>query len=246
MDTLTQAFEERLQEINAYLDLLDSFEREVREGPPKIGGTSITGQQQKILYSSAYLQLYNLVEATVTWCVKAVCTAVTNNGSWLPTDLSEQLRKEWIRVQARTHVPLNPDKRLVSAIAFFDCIAAVLPVAAWSVEIGGGGNWDEIEIEDISRRLGCSLEVSQSVLTGIKRKIRDDKNALGLIKHLRNRLAHGELSFAECGDGVTVGDLRDIKDCTEAYLREVVAAFRSFIDRHEYLAPMRRPIAGAL
>ncbi len=244
MDTLIQIFEERLQEIDAYLDLLDAIEREVRNGPPKIGGSYITAQQQRILYSSVYLQLYNLVEATVTWCVDAVSAAAANGGRWRPTDLSRHLRKEWIRVQARTHVNLRPENRLETAIAFFDRITQALPVSAWTVERGGGGNWDDLEIEEISTRLGCDLRVSQSALTGIKRVIRDDKNALGLIRYLRNRLAHGNLSFAECGDGVTVGDLRDIKDRTAKYLREVVEAFRTYIDRFEFLDPTNRPVGA--
>jgi len=245
LDTLTQAFEERLQEIDAYLDLLDALERQVRDGPPKIGGSPVTAQQQKILYSSVYLQLYNLVEATVTWCIDAVTAAAADGGRWLPSDLSNELRREWVRVQARTHVVLNFENRLESAVAFFDHLVKTLPVSAWSVEKGGGGNWDDIEIEDMSTRLGCNLQVSQAALRGIKRIIRDDKNALGLVKYLRNRLAHGNLSFSECGDGVTVGDLRDIKDRTAAYLREVVAAFRSYIERYEFLIPSRRPEASA-
>ena len=64
MDPLTESFEERLQEIEVYLDLLEHLEQQVAIGPPKIGESSITTQQQKILYSSVYLQLYNLVEAT--------------------------------------------------------------------------------------------------------------------------------------------------------------------------------------
>jgi MAE_28990/MAE_18760-like HEPN len=64
---LAQAFDDRLQEINAYLSLLEALERQIREGPPRIGGETITGQQQRILYSAVYLQLYNLVEATATW-----------------------------------------------------------------------------------------------------------------------------------------------------------------------------------
>jgi hypothetical protein len=244
LDTLTQTFEERLQEIDAYLDLLDALERQVREGPPKIGGSAITAQQQKILYSSVYLQLYNLVEATVTWCIDAVTAAAANGGRWLPNDLSAELRREWVRVQARTHVNLNFENRLETAVAFFDRLTSALPVSSWSFERGGGGNWDDVEIEEIAARLGCNLRVSLAAYEGVKRIIRDDKNALALVKYLRNRLAHGTLSFAECGDGVTVVDLRDIKERTALYLREVVAAFRAYIDSYDFLIPARRPAAG--
>lgn len=77
--------------------------------------------------------------------------------------------------------------------------------------------------------------------TGVKRVLREDKGALALVKHLRNRLAHGSMSFAECGDGVTVSELRDIRTRAADYLREVVGAFRDYIKGHMFLLPARRP-----
>jgi hypothetical protein len=245
MDSLTQTFEERLQEIDAYVDLLDALERQVREGPPKLGGSTITAQQQKILYSSVYLQLYNLVEATITWCINAVAAAAAEGGKWSPADLSEELQREWIRVHARTHVNLTYENRLACSVEFFNRLIATPPVSTWSVEAGGGGNWDDREIEDISVRLGCDLKISPEAIKAIKRIIRNDKSALRLVKDLRNRLAHGSLSFAECGDGVTVEELRDLKNRTALYLREVVAAFRSYIDEYKFLKVEQRPAVGS-
>ena len=96
-------------------------------------------------------------------------------------------------------------------------------------------------MQAITERLGCDLQISPDVLKGVKRHIRDDKGALVLIRDLRNRLGHGTLSFSECGEGFTVPDLRDLKDRTALYLREVVAAFRTYIDAYEFLVPARRP-----
>lgn len=241
MDQLTQIFEERLQEIEAYLDLLEALERQVRKGPPKIGGSAITAQQQKILYSSVYLQLYNLVEATVTWCVDAVAVATADKARWHPADLVAELRREWVRSTARTHLELNQTHRLEAAVGLCDHLVQALPLLKWSVEGGRRGNWDDDEIKDITARLGCELRISNEVYRGIKRPIREDKGPLVLVKFLRNKLAHGTLSFTECGDGVTVVDLRDLKDRTALYLREVVAAFRAYIDSYEFLIPARRP-----
>jgi hypothetical protein len=239
------AFEERLKEIDAYLDLLDALERQVKIGPPKIGGAPITVQQQKILYSSVYLQLYNLVEATVTWCIDAI-TAATADGRWKPADLSGELRSEWIRVTARTHVDLNYENRLAASVDLCDRFINVLPVLAWSFAKGGGGNWDDIEIEEIAERIGFELKsrIPSAAYSGVKRHIRDDKGALALIKHLRNKLSHGNMSFEECGDGATVSELRDIKDKSATFLREVALAFEQFIAAHEFLEPARRPLPG--
>jgi hypothetical protein len=217
MDLLVEVFEERLQEIDAYLDLLSALERQVQTGPPSIGEIPITAQQQRILYSSVYLQLYNLVEATVTWCVSAVSAAASANGAWRPGDLSADLRREWVRSTAKTHIDLNRTHRLDSAVEMCNTLVEAIPLTAWAVQTGGGGNWDDQEIEAITFRLGLDLRISTEVYKAAKRKIRDDKSALGFIKDVRNRLAHGSVSFDECGDGVTVVDLREIKERTASY-----------------------------
>ncbi len=190
------------------------------------------------------MQLYNLVESTIISCINAVTAAAATGGCWLPGDLSDNLRREWVRVVAKTHTDLNVDNRLKTAVAFCERLIRLDPISAWEIESGGGGNWDDHEIEDITERLGCNLNIDRTVLTGIKRKVRNDKRPLELVKDLRNRLAHGTLSFAECGDGVTVTDLRDIAVKTANYLREVQAAFRRFIDSHEFLDPAKRPATG--
>ena len=97
----------------------------------------------------------------------------------------------------------------------------------------------------MTERIGCRVQLSQEVFTGIKRKIRDDKSALALVRDFRNRLAHGSLSFTECGEGVTAAELRQMKESTGSYLREIVGAFRDFISTYEFLSPARRPVTGA-
>lgn len=244
MGLLNDDFDDRLKEIDAYLDLLDSLERQTQLGPPTIAGKKITTQQQRILYSSVYLQLYNLVEATANWCIKAVTEATSDNSRWKPQDLETNVRREWVRTTARTHTNFNPDNRLSEAVKFCDTILDSLPIAEWKVEKGGGGNWDDRAIEDVAKRIGCELKIKKVVETAAKRHIRNDLNSLGLVKDLRNNLAHGDISFEQCGEGVTVGDLRDIKDCTTDYLKEVMESFGKYIDNYHFLSPGSRPAGG--
>lgn len=241
-DPLLDAFEYRLQEIDAYLDLLDTIQHQAQTGPPRIGDATITVQQQRILYSSVYLQLYNLVEATATWCVDAVSEATVDGLRWKPKDLVDELHREWVRTVARTHVNLNPGHRLDDAVEFCELLLQSVPITRWSVKRGGGGNWDDSLLESITERLGCNLTIDPAVNSAAKHHIRDDKNSLGLVKYLRNRLAHGKMSFEECGNGVTVVDLRDVRDRTANYLREVVTAFADYIDNYHFLTPDSRPL----
>ena len=243
MITLTQTFNDRLQEIEVYLDLLETVDRQLTDGPPRIGDDQISVQQQQILYSAVYLQLYNLVEVTVTRCVDAVRAAASEGGHWKPADLSKQLRDEWASLKADTNIPLNEENRRQRAVDLCEHLIDNLPVT-WPDDANRRGNWDDNRIEKMSARLGCELQISAEAAEAVKRPLHDDKGPLKLIRDRRNRLAHGSLSFAECGAGVTTADLRRTKDCAVLYLREVIAAFNDHINTYQFLAPGSRPADG--
>ncbi len=247
MEVMEQVFTERLQEIETYLDFLQNIEEQVRSGPPHVGagGTVISTTQQRILYSSVYLQLYNLVEATITKCIEGVSSAVVAGGRWHPADLTAELRREWVRFRARTHIDLTYDNRLTNSIQMCDHLIQSLPVVDLEIEKGGGGNWNDEEIYRVATRLGCPLNFSHACLAAVKRPFKDDKGALAVIVKLRNELAHGNVSFGQCGEGATVSELRDLTLRTGNYLREVVASFDAFINSHTFLQPTSRPTEGA-
>ncbi len=243
MSALVDGFQERLAEVETYLEFLSTMEEQARRGPPRIEGAvqPISAQQQRILYSCVYLQLYNLVEATMSRCIEAVVDATKGSGQWRPGDLSDALRREWVRAIARTHETMGSEKRLESALVLCDHLVASLPVGGFEIDKGGGGNWDDVAIEVISRRLGFQLVVSSPVYRAVKKPVRDDLGPLALVKKLRNRLAHGSISFAQCAEDVTVDRLVDLKDKTVAYLKEVVSCFTLYTDSFEYLLPAKRP-----
>lgn len=245
MIQLKEGFDERLQELHTYLDLLDGIEKQVQGGLPRLGqgpsGLTISAQQQKILYSSVYLQLYNLVEATITRCVDALSDAVIEQERWFPADLTAELRREWVRYIARPQVEQGADRRLESTMKLCEHLVQGHPLSQLKIVKGSDGNWDDNAISDLAERLGLSLRIQDATVAPIKRHFRDDKGALSFIKITRNKLAHGSLSFVECGDGVTAAELRELTDKTSTYLREVVESFQRWIDAHEFILPDRRP-----
>lgn len=247
MAELRDSFDERVGEVYAYMDLLTSIEVSAQEGPPKFEGSGVplTPQQQKLLYAGVYLQLYNLVEATMTLCVGAVAEAVAGT-AWTPRDLSEPLRNEWVRATARTHVDLSYPNRLEAAIKTVEQVVEGHPVDCdFAIEKGGGGNWDDYSIEDMSGRLGCELDVSEAVRSSVKRPFRDEMGPLVLVRSRRNSLAHGSMSFTESAAEVTVSDLRDLVTAVLDYLGEVVGQFEHYVDHYEYLDPKSRPAGAA-
>lgn len=139
MDELSEAFDERLEEVKSYLAFLRMIENQARLGPPRIEGCdeAISTLQQKILYSGVFLQLYNLVESTMTRCVESVALAIYRDGQWFPGDLIESLRKEWVRSIARTHVDLSSQHRLERAIVLCQHLVDSLPILEFEIEKGG-------------------------------------------------------------------------------------------------------------
>lgn len=240
----TESFEERIAEIEAYIELLEALNLQAQSGPPEIGGAIITTQQQQMLYSSVYIQLYNLVEATATWCVSAVSSATSTGALWNAKNLDSAIRREWIRTSAQTHSILNPSNRFSSTLDLCEAVLQETPISDWNIERGGGGNWDIVEIEKISKRIGCTLNITQSVETAAKRHFRNEKNALAFVKDLRNQLAHGSISFVQSGENVTVSDLIELKQRTVDYLRQVVQSFQDYLDSYKYLAAPFRPTTG--
>jgi hypothetical protein len=246
-DTLREAFEERWLEIEAYLEFLEAVQTQSQAGAPRVGpnGPVITSTQQRILCSGVYLQLYNLVESTITRCIAAVSEAAVSGAQWRPHDLSIVLRREWVRHIARTHIDLTFDHRLDDAFSLCERLINTLPVAALEIQMGGGGNWDDAEIEAFAeKRIGLKLTFTPTTRTLAKRHVRNDQGALALIKRLRNDLAHGSISFAECGANATVTELRDLATWTSTYLRETISQFSNFVKRHEFLIPTSRPAPG--
>lgn len=241
MDDLLQAFEDRLQEIEAYLDLLDTIETQIQDGVPRLDDSvTISVQQQKILYSSVYLQLYNLIEATVTRCIDAITKAIIDNG-YKPSDLSNEIRKEWVRFAARTHIELNFENRLDAALLLCEHLIQTLPIDDFKIAKGQGGSWDDLAIQDVCKRLGLSLDIDKSIESEIKKHFKNDQGSLAYIKTLRNDLAHGSLSFVECGENVTASELKELKDRTTSYLREIVKLFQKYVNTYEFLSPQNRP-----
>lgn len=63
----------------------------------------------------------------------------------------------------------------------------------------------------------------------MKRHVRDDLGSLALVKNRRNGLAHGSLSFVECGGEMQYDDMESLTLAIGNYLDEVVESFVDFI-----------------
>jgi hypothetical protein len=229
-------FAERRKEVEAYIQFLEQLDKATQRGLPQFKGSRavISADQQKILYSSIYLQLYNLVEATVSQCLAAVSEAASD-GTHRPQELNESLQIEWIKTVARTAEDLNQEHRLKTAIAMYDYLIKESVIHTFQISSGGGGNWDDKEIESLMARLGCRFAINQKISSAAKRHVRDEMGALKLVKVRRNNLAHGSVSFVDCADGVDVGELKSLVKAVISYLQAVIVNVTRFVSKDLFL-----------
>jgi hypothetical protein len=246
MNELETQFQERYNHIVSYLEFIEGIEALIRSGVPRLGesGLVITTDQQRILNSCVYLQLYNLIEATITSCLDSVSKSAMTRGTWTAKDLVIGMQREWVKYIAKINVEMNPENRLEYVIKLCEHLINSSQIMEFEIEKGGGGNWDDEAIYKITKRIGIDLNLSRKATTKVKRKVRDDLGSMQLVVRLRNKLAHGNISFVECGQYDGVDELRDIAMNIEAYLREVVNCFDSYIKNHEYIQPSCRPQIG--
>lgn len=236
-------FKERKDEVEEYLDFILAIDEQSRKGVPRIEGAtnSITVKQQRILYASVYLQLYNLIEATIESCLQYIIDTATKDAKWKPNDLSDPLWREWVSITVQTRTALGEDRRLDRALWLCKLLLDGSPVKPFKIEKGGGGNWCDAEIEKLCKKLGLNWNLDPDVNKSIKRFIRDELGPIAFVKKMRNNLAHGTISFVECTENVTATELNDIKATVIKYLDEIVRMFTSYIEEFEYLHQEKRP-----
>jgi len=229
MHELETFYDDRFAEVSEYLTFVENIDDALKSGQLKDSNSplALTVRQINVIYSGVYLQLYNLVEATMTQCFdtlsREICAANVK-----PRDLNVALFEEWLRTTAKIDEPLNSRNRLRVLHKLLDSSESI--IGDFKFLIRSGGNWDSQEIENAIKRFDISLTVAPDINTRIKRHRVNNLGALEIIKEKRNGLGHGSLSFVECGKEITLIELLSLADAVHKYLACVVHSFVSFFE----------------
>ena len=224
MSQLLQSFEERTRELSAYFKFIELIEKESAEILLSKKQTrkvrKVDNKILRILKANVFLLLYNLVEASIREGFVSVYKAMEIDGCSVK-QLTPSLRKRWIdaafiqisAASANQDTYRNIARELVEGIA--DDVKATLDVA----DLKFGGNLDAAKIRKVCEAHGVSHKTTRCTQGGEK---------LLVVKNMRNILAHGDLSFVECGRDYSVADLEKIKKQSFSYLKAILRNIDTF------------------
>lgn len=225
-------FNRRSEEISRYLKFLsvltdskaNCLAKKETNGTHTIVDTyEIDRELVKTLRANGYLLLYNLVEATMTNAVDAIHRSVS----------AETVGFDELRGELKAIVLKHFRRAITGDNA--KVLESTHPIQRAIVELGYdkkelfSGNVDARLIRETATSYGFTIAPHDTSVT------RDGARLLQ-IKTKRNELAHGLISFEDCGHEISQDELTAIANETIAYLDAVLQGVDDYIQNKSYIA----------
>lgn len=224
MQAVFGMFDERIKEINLYFDAIKELDN------IKVNDVSknkyFNKEFIKILKANTLIMIYNLVESTVMGSIQEVYDKLKSEDITYAIARKE-IKDIWFSYKFNqvydqlAHFNSYKEKALeiVNSILLGETIE--LDKKATSIS----GNIDAQKIRNLCSEHGITFKVDKSCHGGM---------VLETVKNKRNELAHGTLSFAECGRDYTIGELESIKSETITFLSGFLNGIKKYYDEKGY------------
>ena len=220
-------FEQRKEDVETHfrcLSFIDSIETHkgipVRD-PSSGNELQVDQQMQCCIKAQTLVLLYNMVESTICDCLNYIYDAVADDGL-IYADLTNEMRNMWTASCRRAKKPEKDldESSKMPLLAVFETVA-----------INTSGSIDIRKIYDAFEKHGCKI-------------IEDKREECGLsfltVKSKRNLLAHGNVSFSQCGAGYSFNDLVKMKGEITVFLGIVIEATKKFVDKKRYKRELKQ------
>ena len=221
MQAILDMFDERVQEIDLYFEAIKELDR------GSIGHATDTHYFNeefiKILKANTLLMIYNLVESTVMGGILEIYDKVKQEGltySGVRKDI--WFAYKFMQVydqQAHFNSYKSKALEIINSILNGEIIELDRKATAIS------GNLDAQQIRNVCNEHGIRFSAEEGSRGGI---------VLETVKERRNDLAHGTLSFAECGRDYSIDQLIDIKKETVLFLKGLLTGMKKYYDEQQY------------
>jgi hypothetical protein len=220
----------RRREVDKHLvfirDMYDAALNKARGAPSDM-------EHINILKSAFLVHLYNVIESVMT---KAIDDVAATAKLHPPPDWAEKLFRAWLSHRAGAVVELAPDDRIDRIVSVIAEAAGRRTVGSTRVARGESGNWSHLEIETMAGRLGCPLDIRPDVnYLACERHFLNEMAPMKYVRHMRNQLAHGNLSFIEAASFLSVEQLDSLRSAVFDYMDDVASSFRVYLEHKKFL-----------
>jgi len=181
----------------------------------------------KVLKSNALLMVYNLVESSVMGGIIEIYDELKSSG-YTYNDVRTEIQDIWFSFKFNqvydksAHYNSYRDKAIEIIGSILNQEAIIMDRKATNIS----GNLDADKIRQICQDHGIDYTLDADCKGGI---------VLEDVKNKRNDLAHGTISFAECGRDYSIEDLVKIKDQTTKFLDGILEGMKEYYDSKKFL-----------
>lgn len=229
MDNVIDDFNERVSEIDQYLELLQLLSHPAakihfdNQRPKSINSVAL-----KTMKASCFLMLYNLVESSIRGSMVKLYEKMNAESKGL-REFDVCVKELWVAQQFKSIDPFSSNqtsyKNLIKTMV--DEALNSTPVFLDSERLPISGNLDARKIRELFEDHKISTHAHYRALHGAELKT---------VKDNRNLLAHGNQSFSDCGQQYTVQDIIAIKKQTVIFLRSALKNVSKYIEQSKYAA----------
>jgi hypothetical protein len=224
MLTIINDFNTRVEEINIYFKLLDSvINHDAKLFYPNKNSHKIKkfdDELIKVLKANCFLLLYNLIESSIKLSITEIYDSVSLKNKKYD-EVKDQIRKIWISENYKNF----KDKGTEFIFDTINNLTEDIIQIKFKPEKVISGNIDGKKIREFSDYIGFSASTHYKAKNGIK---------LHQVKTQRNNLAHGTISFSDCGRQYTYDDLKEIKQQVIIYLRGILNNIQIYINNEQF------------
>lgn len=234
MELIKEDFENRVKEIELYFEFIEqtsitnscigNLYDEV------IAPVKISSDLKKILKANFFILLYNLVESSFTKTLKKLIEEINGSQSKFGI-LIPEIRKIWLQDETKffsidaPKIDGRTGKKLEHYYSIIEDICEHVLTIPEKPDISG--NLDAKSMRELSIKYGVEPQTLE--------RITADK--LNIVKRRRNKLAHGDISFLECGKDESPEGLKEVKNQVLQFMRAVLDEFEKYIEGELYKIP---------
>jgi hypothetical protein len=224
MQAVFNMFEDRVQEINLYFHAIKELDC-VDKNCDSTGIPYYDDKFVKILKANTLLMIYNLVESTIMEGILEIYEKVKQEGLTY-AQVSREIKAIWFSYKFKQvydqQAHYNSYKGKAIEIVNFILDGEVIDLNRKATAISG--NLDVKSIKNVFNEHGIVFRANE----------RKSEDALKIVKSQRNSLAHGTLSFVECGRNYSIEDLEKIREEVVIFLGTILEDMKKYYDEKKY------------